>query len=293
VGAYDSFVYVYRQLIEFAITYAALLAMLVLLAGIRLQRHLAAGTHRETPAAFLRRALSPAPATGPLYIWYCFGCATLVIVLALGRNPGNFMTYLYQLMSPFLLIGTFSLPALQGPRAALLYPFVLATFARAYLVLPRDFAIDPQGWARIDAIIAAGDHILASPILIGPLVDNGKRVYHNGHTFYFRRALEKPEYFRQRDPALRVDAVWNEFIRGMYDDVAAQRFDCILANSWDMNGIFTANPPPGSELDGLSYVQQFYKLRETVSVAMPVRPGGGSWPIQVWVPRDRPGTCGG
>ena len=69
--------------------------------------------------------------------------------------------------------------------------------------------------------------------------DNGKRVYHNVHTFYFRRALEKPEYFRQRDPALRVDTVWNVFIRGMYDDVAAQRFDCILASSWDMNGIFT------------------------------------------------------
>ena len=128
---------------------------------------------------------------------------------------------------------------------------------------------------------------------VPPLVDNGKRVFENGHTFYFRRATEKPAFFKTKNPAFDVAAVWEDFVRGMYSDVETGRFDCILANSWDLNGIFTANPPPGSTLDGLTFMQQFYRLRETVPVTMPNRPGGGKWDIQVWVPKNRPGACVG
>ena len=286
VGAYDSSVYVYRQLLEFCKTYGALAPILLIAAAQRLRANRPAEGH-------VARWQFTAPSNASAYLWFCLLLSTAVIVLALGRNPGNYMTYLYQLMAPFLLAGTFSLPLMQGPRAAWLLPLVLFTFGRAYWILPRDFSIDPRGWERIGAIIASGDHILASPILVAPLVDNGKRVFENGHTFYFRRATEKPAFFKTKNPAFDVAAVWEDFVRGMYTDVQTGRFDCILANSWDLNGIFTANPPPGSTLDGLTFMQQFYRLRETVPVTMPNRPGGGKWDIQVWVPKNRPGACVG
>src|SRR5690606_33209013 len=43
------------------------------------------------------------------YIWFCCACSMIIFVLVLGKNRGNHLTYLFQLISPFMLVGIFAL----------------------------------------------------------------------------------------------------------------------------------------------------------------------------------------
>ena len=205
----------------------------------------------------------------------------------LGYNPGNFMTYLFQLMSPFLLIATFSMRSLQRPAAALAVPLILYCCYRSYMNLPRDFSYDAGAWQRVDQLIASHEHMLASPILIMSLLDNGKPVYQDGHTFYFPMARSKPAFLEPANPERRVAAIWSRYMRDLYAKIDAREFDLLLLTSWDVMGIFDPNPPEDAGIGGIEYLRQRYEVRETITVSMTVRPGGGPHAMQIWVPKPR------
>ena len=276
----------FPQLQFFITTYSGLLALLILLALSRLSRH---RCDDQRP----RRAWRWAGGgwRGPLltpavdYFWFGLCWSSLAIVLWLGRNPGNYVTYLFQLMSPFLLIGGFSAVARMPRRLNAAAPLLLISLYLAYDILPKDFSFDADNWERMESIMAEQEDILATQMLLPILLKQNKRVYQDGHTFYFPFAANKPPLFLKEEPESRVTQVWEAYMTDLYRRVQRCEFDLILISVWELNGIFLQNPPPFSELDGPSFLQRHYQMEQKIRLSMTARRGGGSHNIQVWRPR--------
>ncbi len=122
----------------------------------------------------------------PDYIWYCFACSLVVIVFGIGKHPGNHLSYLFQMLSPFFLAGTFISLSRAIKLTGVYQILVFAAFYISYSSLPQDFSQKMQhNWKKLETIISTADHVYASPILIGEVLKNGGEIYNNGHTNYF------------------------------------------------------------------------------------------------------------
>lgn len=222
------------------------------------------------------------------YFVFCFIWASIATMVTMGRNPGNFMTYLFQLMSPFLVIAGFKVLAELPGKVKFMLPLVLVVFYQLYVILPRDFSTTEKNWARVDQMIQDSDQILASQMLLMTLIKHDKQVFQDGHTFYFPVALHKPKWFVKEREEDRVETVWREFLSDIYNRVENRQFDLIIMNSWDFRGMFGSNPPPGSELDGKAFLRQHYYVDKKFPLSMTDRYGGGKYGMKVWRPKPSP-----
>jgi 4-amino-4-deoxy-L-arabinose transferase-like glycosyltransferase len=237
------------------------------------------------------KGLAGSGLTGPLlarpldYFWFCLFWATVAIVVSLGRNPGNWMTYLFQLISPFLLLAGISLISRSPIRSWVVVPLLVLNFFQAYAILHKDFSVDMHNWREMEQLIAGSDEVLASQMLVMTLLEQGKTVYQDGHTFYFPLAASKPDWFLKPREEDRVSAVWNDYMTGIYRKIERREFDLILVSPWEMRGIFLRNPPPFEEVEGRAFLSRHYAVERKIELSMTDRYGGGSYNIQVWRPR--------
>jgi len=280
------------QLREFVTIYSGYLAILAMLAAVAWRHAGWRGTVRRLRQFCAVRGWSwrqPLLARPLEFFGFGFFWSTLAVVATLGQNPGNYMTYLFQLMSPLLLVSVFGMLSRLQPLRWWPLPLLLLSFYQAYTFLPRDFTYDADNWARMTELIKEADQVLASQMLLMMLLENGKEIHHDGQTFYFRLAAGKPDVFQPRDPAHRVDAVWARYIAELYRKVEQREFDLIIVSPWEMRGIFHQNPPPGSDLGGKSFLATYYYPAEKIPLSMTDRQGGGTWNLQVWRPRSPQG----
>jgi hypothetical protein len=221
----------------------------------------------------------------PGYFTFAFMASTTAVVLTIGQNPGNFMTYLFQLMAPPLLVGMFGALARVQRSYVWGLPIILFGFHQQYTFLPRDFSYDAGNWDRIENLVQEADEVLSTQMLVMMLLSHGKPVYQDGHTFYFPLAAGKPGIFRQRGEHKDVQTVWAAYIEDLYDKVSRREFDLVIVSPWEMRGIFGRHPPPQGDLDGGAFLKSHYYLSETIPLSMTDRQGGGTWDLQVWKPR--------
>jgi hypothetical protein len=219
------------------------------------------------------------------YFWFALFWATLAIVLWLGRNPGNYMTYLFQLMSPFLLIAGLSALARSGLRLWLTLPLLALTGYQAWAILHKDFSVDMDNWREVEALIEDSEAILATQMLVAAQLEHGKPVFQDGHTFYFPMAAHKPDWMRKANPEDRVEAVWEDYLTRLFRKVERREFDYIMVSPWEMNGIFRQNSPPFEEIGGREFLQRHYCKARVIPLSMTERHGGGTWKVQVWQPK--------
>lgn len=221
------------------------------------------------------------------FFWFCLLWSSIVIVFYLGRNPGNYMTYLFQLMSPFLLILAFRSMASLPPKMAIIAPLALFSIYQAYAILPKDFSTNLDSWRQVEKLIQENDQILATQMLVMPLLRNNKEVHQDGHTFYFPLAVKKPTFFIKEKEEDRVSAIWNEYITNLYRKIERKEFDLILVSPWEIRGIFERNPPPFKDISGRKFLSRHYKTEQTIKLSMTDRYGGGTYSVQVWRPKHK------
>ncbi|MEH6592412.1 MAG: hypothetical protein V7746_19255 [Halioglobus sp.] len=274
----------FLQLKLFVRTYLGLLLILLFIAIAAL---------RQRGFGLLPKSLIPAGNgwSGPLLsmradlFWFSLFWATMAIMAWLGRNPGNYMSYLFQLMSPFLLIAGLSAIARANLRHWIIIPLLLLTYYQSWAILHKDFSVDMGNWRRVEALIDDSDEVLATQMLVVAQLERGKPVFQDGHTSYFPQAFNKPDWMRKNDPEARVEAVWNDYLTLMYQKIQRAEFDYILVSPWEMRGIFVRNPPPFEDIGGKEFLSRHYCKIETFPLSMTHRHGAGTWNIQVWQPR--------
>ncbi len=235
-----------------------------------------------------RKLSSPLLSKPVDYFLFSSFWASVAIVFWLGKNPGNYMTYLFQLISPFfLIVGLREFARLRG-KLTILHPLILVCFYQVFSLLPQDYSIDMKSWKKVEQLIANSNLVLTSPILIDTIVQQGKTAYHNGHTFYFPLAAYKPDFMVKEKKQDRVGAVWKAYIRDLYKTVRQRKFDLILISKLELNGIFRSNPPPGSNEAGTKFLHRYYKRTGKIVLSLTKRRGGGIHTILVYEPRKKP-----
>lgn len=279
VALFGSLKFAYQQMIFFVKIYAGIF-ILVLICGAR---WLIRWRRRERPVPDDKQSIQLNITTPNAalfdrtfeYFTFCFIVSTLLIGLFLGKNPGNFMTYLFQMMTPFMLLSVFGMFRQRtgktvGKAAILSLPLLLWCMYNSYSIISKDFDVDPGPWQHVDQLIKENNRILTSSILVMSMIDNNKYLYNAGKAGMFPASGKRPSIFGGKASEKQVDEIWSEYkrkLQGMYEH---KEFDLLL--------IFGYGSHPEE-------FNRYYTHTETIPLSLTKRRGGGTWGIQVWLPK--------
>lgn len=288
-----------KQLLEYGQIYLpvlAILAILAILGGLafwnrydvaaaKVEQHNSPGS--DKPALFnLKNLDAPLLGRKPDYIWLCFSCSLAVFVFSLGKNPANHLTYLFHLVSPFLLAGTLILVS-KSMNLQWLYQLLLIwAFYTTYAILPRDFSVDQKNWDRLAQVVSQGARVYASPIVLGELVAGGTPIYYNGSTPYFGMTLDPPAFLQKKDPEKTVGRIWENYNNKIRAMIENQEFDLFVLDNWTV--ILAESFTASDTLDGKALLEKYYQRTEIINISLAKRPGGGKYAMEVWKPRVGP-----
>ena len=204
--------------------------------------------------------------------WWAFLITTLAVVFSLGQHLNNYVVYLFQLMTPFLVIGVFQYLGRQKK----LYPF-LAVLALTNLYIINAYVLYPNhpqqyqaNWNRIIELTGQGEHILNSPAIAPLLIEQGKQIVDSGENEYF--------YATRPYPPLVLLPGYEEVVQRGQDylnDVEAG----VRKKGYDLV-IITENYSP---FISVAVLQNYYTYVETITVNMPQT--DQQWSLQVWIPK--------
>ena len=251
------------------------------------------GERRQDPAAVEQKRIDvlswhhPLLPAGVNPLWLYLVCCIFIFTVSLGRNPGNDLTYLFQLVSPFLLALAAYAISLVTQWRWFLRVLLLTAFVTHYNALSHDFEVRSQAeWQKLETLVAGADAIYATPIILELIADRGIDVYNNGHTSYFMTAQSKPAFLVRDEPAAQVGTLWAAWVEDVHTRIRERRFDLLLVDFWTQ--IPDGVDAQGAEVDGPTLLRKHYRVRETLDVAVANRPGGGNFPVQIWEPRRKP-----
>jgi hypothetical protein len=238
----------------------------------------------------------------PDYIWFCFACSLSIIVFGLGKNPGNYLTYLFQLISPFFLVGCFVGISRTSNFKWLYQILAILAFYNSYAMLSHDFSVDEKNWHKLSQRISKAKNIYGSPIVLMEILANGGQIYQNGQTVYFPFAKDKPAFFEKPNPDESVDAIWGKYVNLINTKVENQEFDLIVLDAWthlpipiaDLYSTMNDKNPVETLImnqivNDTARLKDRYRLSEVINISLANRPGGGKYAMNVWEPIRKPG----
>jgi hypothetical protein len=268
------------QLAVFAQVYGGVLLLAAGLAVLAILTALRSGTLLRALAPRLAPIEAPLLRAPPPYAWICFTLATAAIVVSLGQNPGQYMSYLFQLMTPFLLLGACATPLLRSPWRPLLLPLFAFSFFTSFAILPKDFSVTPDAWRRIEAIVCGSENPYLSPILVLAAVECGRPVHNAGHTSYFSFA-DLPGALQPHDLARQPREMWRAYLEEIDSTVAQQGFDVMVLAEPKVRFFGRSPGDPARRL-----IRQRYRDTEQIPLSFSNRLGGGEYVVHVWRPRN-------
>lgn len=271
-AVFSLFSHATQQLLVFCEVYAGLILIAAAWAGAMLWSAFRTG---QSPWPSLRLDILSLQAPllqAPIsYPWLGFAISTAAILLSLGQNEGNYMSYLFQLMTPFLLLGVCTAPLLRGRWRALALLLYLVTLWNVYDFLPKDFNV--QGWKRARTVMCASQDPLATPMLLWSVLECRKPVHNGGGSGYFLLATP-PDFLEPRDPSRRPAQIWRRYMNDLTRGVCDRRFD-VLA--------LVSGTGPG-DVDS-TIVQRYYQETEQFPLSFGERQGGGRFLVHIWRPK--------
>jgi len=199
---------------------------------------------------------------------YCLMVFSVVFYFKMGRHGGNWMTYAYQLVSPFLLLYIYVLfnmpllnPRLDGFRRnwsyILIIPLVCLTLYSLFWSLPIGSRMKPSpDWEHVENIVLSHKNILNSPVVVSFLVEQNKQVYDSGQTMYF---IDAKHSFRWLDTWVPTNSeirdIQKNYTNSLMVEIQSKKFDVIMIDD-------------KIQASYLKDLPTFYFLSETIKVCM-------------------------
>ena len=260
-----------KQLLDFLTVYASLI-LAILLAG--------------TAALRVPAANGAIPARGLEYFTFMLLGGTLAVVLVLGYNLGNYLTYLFQLMSPFLLLASFLLFHRSQRMLPLLLPLLFMGFWQTWSLLPTHTSPERTTWEVLEVEIERHEHIFADALVVHLVSAQGKTLYQGALTQYFHFSVFKPAALGREVQAPSVRSISTRYIRETNEMIGRKFFDLVLLRpgGWGIIGA----PPTGWPYEkgpGQAEFLKNYEKVNTLQLPYPERLGGGMKKIDLWKPR--------
>lgn len=217
------------------------------------------------------RRLSAPPPVGPPVFAFVGGANLLVFAIWLGGHPGAHMTYLFQLVTPALLLALLPHVGPSGwPRALVTAALPVAFVWNAHyfpLTFGR-FTAAERTFARMEDVVRSSRNVLGSTEVAGLLALEGRRVFDSGQSQYFRYASVE-RALPGLVPAAAIASRWGAFQAEIAGGIESQTFDLIVRNR--RTGVIPA---------GL--VAASYRREDSLDVDLPW--SGQQWPLDLWRP---------
>lgn len=207
------------------------------------------------------------------YFGFVTFCSILVVFFLLGRHVGSYMSYLYQLIVPLVVIWLFrqpvSLSMYSKPMVATL--LLNLTFLFFTNLAPTLFASSIGGWERLYASMADSRVVFNNPILVSRLVDLKVPVVDSGQSEYF--------YWIKPYPSIGIAPDFQDVqSRGLqYLEIIETR---VRQRKYEKIYITQGYSP----LVSPALFSEYYDLAESFYIRMPQ--ARQTWIIQLWVPAN-------
>ena len=217
------------------------------------------------------------------YAAFCLIWACIIIYLRMGRHGGNYMVYLYQLITPFLLMYAVLLTAESRKRKGVVsimisfvfvFAFALTTW-RSFNQLPVNERCDTGSWEKIREQIRPYKNILNSQAIAGLLLQEKKPIYDDGHTQYFYDGHYQRRFKFIVDKLMPANEEgrrkWSAYIAGLDSSLENREFDCVILSE--------------PRLISEETLKRNYQRTGTLFADMPHT--GQRWPLEVWMPKNK------
>jgi hypothetical protein len=215
------------------------------------------------------------------------GLNSLVFFFSMGRHAGNWLIYMHQLLSPFLILWAASLAndlVAQSPTnrlqwQKLLVPLLLGVnlvSVTAADFLPTLSPAQLSQWNSLEQLIAQHQRVFNSPAVASILMQQGKPVFDSGQSEYFVVGANDTASMWGMIPAdFRILERNNQFLRDIQTSVVQQNYDLVVLTH------------QRSTFLSAELVKQQYDLLGTFPAPMPPAPllSPKKWQLDVWVPR--------
>lgn len=223
------------------------------------------------------------------WYWLMFTLSTLLIIFTIGKNPGNYLTYLFQMMTPFLVIAFMTDLSRNGGIAIFHLPIVAVVMLQSWLVLEKDFEVEPEQLKKIEKIIQANETILAPPMLAHIILQNDKQLIDGPQSRWAHHAKHKPAFLIRENRENRIETITARHADKINDMLDNKAFDMILIHGTVFGydyGMITAEGGswPAAYTSAEQRLQSSYRIEQTLKLKLPDRRGAGPQTIQVWKP---------
>jgi hypothetical protein len=203
------------------------------------------------------------------YFGFFFLCATAAI-LVLGQNSGNYMVYLFQLMTPPLVILAFKNLDCMHKWSAITVPLiilnlVLLCFGMLYPNTP------PSGdqWKEVNQLLSISKKVLNSPVLVPEMVRLGMQPIDSGSSEYYYRT--EPYSGNLFAPFYSITKMrGDDYLYEIETTIKEKGFDRIIITSGY------------SSLAKLDLIRQYYVHIKDFHISMPQ--SNENWDLEYWEP---------
>lgn len=204
---------------------------------------------------------------------YCFITMVFVVFLYLGKNNGAYMTYLFQLITPFFVIILFQRVSKYSWIYVISIPLLILNIRTissdrmALSVMPDDYM---TSWGKVYAAISGHVNIYNFPAVTSILVTQNKHVYDSGLTQYMPTCKDRSSIIKFIYPPQKSLDKGQQYIDLINGNVKNRKFDLIILPeqpSWTNNAL----------------IATYYKKIDIVNVPMTYT--GQGWTLYVWEPK--------
>ncbi|HEY9299131.1 MAG TPA: hypothetical protein VIQ31_22790, partial [Phormidium sp.] len=197
--------------------------------------------------------------------------ASLVLFyLKLGQHTGNWLAYLYHLVSPFLVIIAFRLANKLDKSSLILLLGIIAL--NLYLVYPQPLFKGQesyQQWQNLRTLISRHENVFNSPAIASILIEQDKKVYDSGQSEYFVLGAKRKIFNIELPTDNRIKQRVEKYRQEIADSVQNQEFDLVVLTQGY------------SEFVSETLVSKCYNYQGEVTVNMLAQ----TWKLDVWRPK--------
>lgn len=215
----------------------------------------------------------------------CLLLSCFIICILLGRSTGAWLNYLFQLITPFLLIVSFSCNSklLRSETNVFGNSYsknIISMFLIVFTMLLTCFSLpllsqadDDKSWREIEQLVISSNNILNSPAIAPLIIKHGKPLYDSGLTEAWKYADYSPPVLSSYLPP--VDLIrdrWIKYLDDIKNMVIHKKFDFIILTDGIPNSFITPD-----------IVEKYYEKSGAVLLNMPH--ANQQWRLIIWKPR--------
>jgi len=165
---------------------------------------------------------------------FCFLCSMLLIYFKLGGHGGSWLAYLYQLITPFLVVVIF-LGAKKGKVLNLIWiPFIVMNlYTLTFNAFPV-IEMRSKEWEDVRRILASHQNIFNTPAIVSLLLEQKKEVFDSGHTEDFLSGTTRNPLLKKiAIPNRQIVTTYFQYLKNISDAIKVRKYDLIvLTKDW-------------------------------------------------------------